>query len=219
LARSKQTRKLAIAKSRRIRIAPELQELKLIRDLAALYEEIFQEWSIASRAIDWKTVPLAVIGQLGKYARQRNKIPPGDLRLLRANRPTFARELHLFRGMIYLERLIGEVETPEVLAKRRAERIAMMEKLRMSFEFIKSSVSIYSRRRGAPDTKRVSYMIALDYKVSHPETTWPDLAKRFCSHANNSYAWQRTRTLKAWCFDTKRRLEELGFSVDLRRPK
>jgi hypothetical protein len=177
-----------------------------------LYDEWFQEWAVAHKAFTWSELPDRVIGAIGKLILQSKEPDHAILRLLRNQQPAVYRAVTLGRGLIYLQRLIEEQPTEESIERNREERFRLLSNQDLPLQVIEIFLPRPQMPTGAPRGKRDTYFRALDYKVEHPEVSWPQLARKFDLKSGAATA------LKAWCFTQKRRLGALGLELSLENP-
>jgi hypothetical protein len=193
-------------------IAPKLRELQITTDVLAAYDCLIEEFVKAHKGIDWTRIPPGLCTDLFRLVL--HKTPDRDLMArLQSREPSLYRWLVVSRKLAWTERLLEGEVTKELLALQRERLYKQIKGFDWPLELIEIWVSRYSRRpKGQPASKRVRYLVALDYKRRNPATTWGSLARQFAGGTD------KTNTLKAWCMATKKRLAELGLNIDIENP-
>lgn len=194
-------------------VAPELVELGTVKEMLTVYESLIRTVTSASRLIAWGEIPHKAVVGICEVVREKRRPDKQLLERMKKRMPHLDEYVVAARGAVWIEQIL-QGEVTEELLRREKERV--YENLRAAhcpIEIVEVFRKPYQRRpQSPPAKKRVLYLRALDYKRYNRETTWGQLALRFCKDK------AMENTLKASVFAMKRGLAEVGIQVDLSNP-
>jgi hypothetical protein len=194
-------------------IAPELQGLEITRKLLDAYDQHLLDWIAAYTELYGK-VPVRVLVGLGVIAlHPRSRQASALWEKLRTQQPLMYKCAIASKHVIKIERLLrGEMTADRLEDKRRAID-DKWSRLGAPFEIREFLLKFHQHLpRGRSARKTVLYLCALDFKNANPQTSWGELARKFCGDV------AQANTLKAWAMATKKELAELGVQINLTNP-
>jgi hypothetical protein len=200
-------RESALPGSLAFRVHPELLELQITRQLLARYKSLIGELPVVS----WSDSPPEVISYISTLIL-RKKPDRQSMADLKRQKVQVYQFVSTFRKLVWIDRTLQGEVTPQSLRDREREQFALLKQVDAPPELFQIWLKWLKRPQGQPARKRVVYLKALDYKCSHPQTTWPQLAKKFCGSSGDQ------NKLKSWILQTKATMVDIGIEVDLKNP-
>jgi hypothetical protein len=194
-------------------VAPELADLGTVKEMLTVHEGLVRTVTSFLGATAWREIPhkarVGIFELIGKKRKPEEEL----LERMKKRVPHLDEFVLAARGAVWIEQILQGEVTEESLRREKERLYENLQLQHCPIELVEVFLKPYQRRpQSPPAKKRVLYLQALDYKRYHRETTWGQLALRFCKDK------AMENTLKASVFAMRRGLAEVGIQVDLSNP-
>jgi hypothetical protein len=194
-------------------IAPELQGLEITCKLRDAYDQHIRDFQAAHTEIRGRVPVQVLVGLHWMADYPRSSEASALWEKLRTQQPLGYKYAMAIKHAIKIETLVQGKITADLLEDKRRAIDDKLRRLGAPFEFLEDMLKpLQHLPRGRPARKAVLYLRALDFKNANPQTSWGELARKFCGDV------EQANSLKAWAMKTKKELAELGVQISLTNP-
>jgi hypothetical protein len=199
-----------------LEVAPELQGLEITARLIEAYNRLTAEGVSLFKSLEQQVSKQELPDRVLKDALRVYTNPKLDelMPRMREKAPLLHDFVVTLRHLVFIENLLQGEITEERLQKKRQKLHDFLTQLRFKYAAMERVLKSYQRRpRKRPAAKATRYLQALDYKNANPQTSWGQLAQKFCDGDPS-----QANTLKTWAYRKKKELAEIGIQIRLDNP-